>query len=184
MARTPSNMIPLGTKAFNFALYDTVSGKIRSLEELKSPLATVIFFTSNHCYYAQHALPGILSVVKDYQPKSVSFIAISANDIEAYPDDSPEKMKELAVQFSFTFPYLFDKTQVVAKAYQAACTPDFYLFDAQLSCVYRGQLDDSRPANDIPVSGKDLRRALDDLLSGNPISAEQKPSLGCNIKWK
>lgn len=184
MARTLSNMIPLGTKAPDFALYDTISGKIRSLDELKSPIATVIIFTSNHCYFAQHALPGILSVVKDYQPKGVSFIAISANDIQAYPDDAPDKMAELAAQWSFTFPYLFDETQAVAKAYQAACTPDFYLFDAELSCVYRGQLDDSRPGNDILVTGKDLRSALDTLLAGNPISEEQKPSLGCNIKWK
>lgn len=184
MARTPSNMIPLGTKASDLALYDTVSKKIRSLEELKSPLATVIFFTSNHCYYAMHALPGILSVVKDYESKGVSFIAISANDIQAYPDDAPEKMAELAKKFSFSFPYLFDETQEVAKAYQAACTPDFYLFDAQLLCVYRGQLDDSRPANDIPVSGNDLRHALDCLLLNKPIPTDQKPSLGCNIKWK
>ena len=184
MARTPSNMLPLGTPAPDFKLPDTISGKSLSLAELKSDKATVIMFICNHCPFVKHVDEGIVSLAKDYQTKGVSFIAISSNDVENYPQDSPELMKEEAEKVGYTFPYLYDETQQVAKAYDAACTPDFYVFDADLKCAYRGQLDDSRPGNGKPVTGKDLRAALDEILEGKPVSAPQIPSLGCNIKWK
>ena len=184
MARTPSNMLPLGTPAPDFKLPDTISGKSLSLAELKSDKATVIMFICNHCPFVKHVDEGIVSLAKDYQAKGVSFIAISSNDVENYPQDSPELMKEEAEKVGYTFPYLYDETQQVAKAYDAACTPDFYVFDADLKCAYRGQLDDSRPGNGKPVTGKDLRAALDEILEGKPVSAPQIPSLGCNIKWK
>ncbi|WP_305982986.1 thioredoxin family protein [Roseivirga thermotolerans] len=184
MARTPSNMLPLGTPAPDFKLPDTISGKSLSLGELKSDKATVIMFICNHCPFVKHVDEGIVSLAKDYQAKGVSFIAISSNDVENYPQDSPELMKEEAEKVGYTFPYLYDETQQVAKAYDAACTPDFYVFDADLKCAYRGQLDDSRPGNGKPVTGKNLRAALDEILEGKPVSAPQIPSLGCNIKWK
>ncbi|MGW8121435.1 thioredoxin family protein [Roseivirga echinicomitans] len=184
MARTPSNMLPLGTAAPDFNLLDTVSGQMLSLDELKSDKATVMMFICNHCPFVKHVDAGIVALAKDYQAKGVSFIAISSNDVENYPQDSPELMKLEAEKVGYTFPYLYDETQEVAKAYQAACTPDFYLFDAELKCVYRGQLDDSRPGNDQPVTGKDLRAALDCVLNNKKIDFEQRPSLGCNIKWK
>lgn len=184
MARTPSNMLPLGTPAPDFTLLDTVSGKTVSLDELKSDKATVIMFICNHCPFVKHVDEAIVSLTKDYQAKGVSVIAISSNDVENYPQDSPELMKEEAEKVGYTFPYLYDETQEVAKAYDAACTPDFYVFDKDLKCAYRGQLDDSRPGNDKPVTGKDLRAALDEILEGKEVSAPQIPSLGCNIKWK
>ncbi|GHE74586.1 thioredoxin family protein [Roseivirga thermotolerans] len=184
MARTPSNMLPLGTPAPDFKLPDTISGKSLSLAELKSDKATVIMFICNHCPFVKHVDEGIVSLAKDYQAKGVSFIAISSNDVENYPQDSPELMKEEAEKVGYTFPYLYDETQQVAKAYDAACTPDFYVFDADLKCAYRGQLDDSRPGNGKPVTSKDLRAALDEILEGKPVSTPQIPSLGCNIKWK
>ncbi len=184
MAKTPSNMLPLGTHAPDFTLYDTVSGKNLSLNDIKSPIATVIFFICNHCPFVQHINVGIVALAKDYQKLGIHFVAINANDVEKYPEDSPEKMTEAAQQLGYSFPYLFDDTQEVAKAYQAACTPDFYIFDKHLACIYRGQLDDSRPGNDIPVTGKDIRLALDCVLTGRDIPSNQKPSIGCNIKWK
>jgi len=184
MARTPSNMIPLGTRAPDFSLPDVVSGETKTLGELKSDRATVIMFICNHCPFVRHVLDGILQLAHDYIPRGVSFIAINANDYEAYPDDSPENMKKLAQEKAFPFVYLVDETQEVARAYEAACTPDFYVFDGDLSLVYRGQLDDARPGNEVPVTGKDIRAALDALLSGQPVSDQQKPSVGCNIKWK
>ncbi len=184
MAHTPSNMLPLGTAAPNFSLPDTITGKIMSLADLQSDHATVIMFLCNHCPYVKHAQHELARLAKDYQPRGVAFIAISSNDIIAYPEDSPEHMKTFARNAGFTFPYLFDETQDVARAYQAACTPDFYVFDREMKCVYRGQLDDSRPKNDAPVTGKDLRAALENILAEKPVSAEQKPSVGCNIKWK
>lgn len=184
MARTPSNMLPLGTPAPDFTLLDTVSGKTVSLDELKSDKATVIMFICNHCPFVKHVDEAIVSLAKDYQAKGVSVIAISSNDVENYPQDSPELMKEEAEKVGYTFPYLYDETQEVAKAYDAACTPDFYVFDKDLKCAYRGQLDDSRPGNDKPVTGKDLRAALNEILEGKEVSAPQIPSLGCNIKWK
>ena len=184
MAQTPSNMLPLGTAAPDFKLMDTVSGKMMSLSDLKSKIATVIMFICNHCPYVKHVQGDLVRLAGDYQAQGISFIAISSNDIVAYPEDSPQRMKEVAVQARYPFPYLFDETQEVARVYQAACTPDFYIFDGELRCVYRGQLDDSRPKNNVPVTGKDVRAALDSILRGKAVSVEQKPSIGCNIKWK
>ena len=184
MARTPSNMLALGTKAPSFELLDTISDKRSSLNSLKGEKGTVIMFICNHCPFVKHVNQGIVSLANDYQPQGVAFIAISSNDVVNYPEDHPDLMKTTAAQEGFSFPYLYDETQEVAKAYDAACTPDFYLFDNNLELVYRGQLDDSRPGNGIPVSGKDMRTALDALLEGNTIPQLQKPSIGCNIKWK
>lgn len=184
MARTPSNMLPLGTVAPEFQLLNVVTGKIESLQQLKSEVATLIMFICNHCPFVKHISHELAKLGQDYIPKGVSIIAINSNDVAHYPEDSPEQMQLIVKQWNLNFPYLFDDTQAVAKAYDAACTPDFYLFDSQLKCAYRGQLDDSRPGNDIPVTGRDLRAALDALLSGQSIDSQQKPSLGCNIKWK
>lgn len=184
MARTPSNMIPLGTSAPDFKLPDTISGKTFSLRDLQSDKATLVMFICNHCPYVKHVNDQLVKLANDYLPKGVKFIAISSNDVESHPDDSPEKMKENALALKFPFPYLFDETQEVAKAYDAACTPDFYLFDGQMKLAYRGQLDDSRPSNGLPVTGADIRNALDNILSGKSVSQEQRPSIGCNIKWK
>lgn len=184
MARTPSNMLPLGTVAPDFQLLEVVSGKMMSLQELKSEVATLVMFICNHCPFVKHVQAQFVALAGDYQPKGVSIIAINSNDVAHYPEDSPEKMKEVALQLSYSFPYLFDESQKVAKAYDAACTPDFYIFDKALRCVYRGQLDDSRPGNEIPVTGRDIRMALDEILAGKSVSLTQKPSLGCNIKWK
>ena len=177
-------MLPLGTVAPSFTLPDTVSDKTLSLEEIKSSVATVIMFICNHCPFVKHVNQELVRLANDYQPKGVSFVAISSNDVDNYPQDGPDKMKETAASEGYPFPYLFDETQQVAQDYQAACTPDFYLFDPQLKLVYRGQLDSSRPGNNLPVTGKDLRAALDALLSGSEISDQQLPSIGCNIKWK
>ena len=184
MARTPSNMIPLGTIAPGFSLPDTVSGETLDLNDLRGSNGTVIMFICNHCPFVKHVNAGIVQLASDYQSKGVSFIAISSNDVENYPDDSPELMAVNARNEGFTFPYLYDETQEVAKAYDAACTPDFYIFDSALKLVYRGQLDDSRPENGIPVTGSDMRTALDNLLENRAINEDQKPSIGCNIKWK
>ncbi|MDW8464997.1 MAG: thioredoxin family protein [Chloroherpetonaceae bacterium] len=185
MALTYSTMaMPLGAVAPDFTLPDTVSGRLCSLAALRSDKATLIMFICNHCPYVQHVQPELVRLGNDYLPKGVSIIAISSNDIEAYPDDSPDKMREVALRLGYKFPYLYDENQAVAKAYQAACTPDFFLFDGNLRLVYRGQLNDSRPGNSIPVTGKDLRAAIDAVLEGRPVSPEQKPSVGCNIKWK
>ncbi|OQW93250.1 MAG: thioredoxin family protein [Beggiatoa sp. IS2] len=184
MAQTPSSMMPLGTVAPDFQLLDVISGKMLSLRELKSDMATLIMFICNHCPYVKHVQAQLVALAKDYQPRGVSIIAINANDVTNYPEDSPEKMREEAKYWGYPFPYLYDETQVVAKVYDAACTPDFYLFDKDLKCVYRGQLDEARPKNTIPVTGKDLRAALEAALTGQPVSVEQKPSIGCNIKWK
>lgn len=184
MAATPSTMMPLGTVAPAFELTDTVSGKTLKLSELKGNKATLVMFICNHCPYVLHVNDELVNMAKTYQPKGVSLVAISSNDVENYPQDGPELMKQQAARVGYPFPYLFDETQEVAKAYDAACTPDLFLFDEDLKCVYRGQLDDSRPNNGIPVTGKDLRNALDSLLSGQPVSDKQTPSIGCNIKWK
>jgi peroxiredoxin len=184
MAATPSTMMPLGTTAPDFTLPDTVTGRMMSLQELRSDQATVIMFICNHCPFVKHVQHELVKLASNYQSKGISFVAISSNDIEGYPDDAPDKMKEVAEQFGYPFPYLYDETQDVAKTYDAACTPDFYIFDKDLTCVYRGQLDDSRPGNLIPVTGRDIRAALDSILQGGPINPDQKPSIGCNIKWK
>ena len=184
MARTPSNMIPLNSVAFGFNLFDTVSKRHLTLDELKGEQGTVVFFICNHCPFVIHVNKELVALANEYADRGISFIAISSNDVENYPQDGPDKMAEVAAELKYPFPYLYDETQKVAKAYDAACTPDNYLFDADLKLVYRGQLDDSRPGNEIPVSGKDFRNALDQLLAGVPVSDVQKPSLGCNIKWK
>lgn len=184
MAFTESTMIALGTKAPDFELPDVVSGNRLSLDDVASDVATVIMFICNHCPYVKHVNEEMVRLAKDYQPKKVRFVAISSNDVENYPADSPEKMKEVAAQEGYPFPYLYDETQEVAKAYAAACTPDFYIFDGNRELYYRGRLDDSRPGNDKPVTGKDLREALDAAIAGRPAPQPQYPSGGCNIKWK
>lgn len=183
MARTPSNMLALGTKAPDFNLLDTVSNTRRSLKEVSGEKGTVIMFICNHCPFVVHVNPEISRLGREYQSKGIGFVAISSNDVVNYPDDAPHLMKQKAAEEGYTFPYLYDETQDVAKAYDAACTPDFYLFNGDLSLVYRGQLDDSRPGNGIPLTGIDLRNALNALLEERAISELQKPSIGCNIKW-
>lgn len=184
MARTPSNMLPLGTIAPDFNLLNPKSRNFENLSELKSDKATVIMFICNHCPFVIHIINGIKDFSDDYLQKGVSIIAINSNDIANYPQDSPEKMIELHNNYKLKFPYLFDESQDIAKSYSAACTPDIYLFDSDMKLAYRGQFDASRPENGIPVTGKDLREAVDNLLIGKEISAVQIPSIGCNIKWK
>lgn len=183
MALTPSTMLPLGVVAPDFELPDVVSGERRSLAALKAERATLIMFICNHCPYVKHVLAGLVQLGRDYRVPGVGLIAISSNDASAYPEDAPDRMAELARSAGFPFPYLYDESQAVARAYQAACTPDFFLFDGALRLVYRGQLDDSRPGNGRPVTGADLRAALDALLAGRAIDPRQTASIGCNIKW-
>ncbi len=177
-------MLPLGTKAPDFRLPDVVTGDHVSLEDINSDKATVIMFICNHCPYVIHIQEKMVTLAHEYIERGVSFAAISSNDVDNYPADAPDKMKERASELGFRFPYLYDESQEVAKAYMAACTPDFYVFDRNLSCVYRGRMDDSTPGNGKPVSGKDLRTALDAMLLGESVSDQQMPSMGCNIKWK
>lgn len=184
MARTPTVQLPLGYSAPNFQLIDVTTGKLLSYSDIKGKNGTVVMFICNHCPFVVHVLEELIRIGNEYKSQGISFVAISSNDVANYPDDSPEKMKNLAISKEFPFPYLYDETQDIAKAYFAACTPDFSVFDDEGKCVYRGQLDDSRPGNSEPVSGKDLRKVLDQLISGNDVSTNQKPSIGCNIKWK
>lgn len=184
MALTPTIQIPLGFQSPDFTLPDPVNGGTKSLSELKSDKATVIMFICNHCPYVKHVNEGLVSIANDYIPKGVSFIAINSNDVVNYPEDSPENMKRYAERLKYPFPFLFDETQEVAKAYDAACTPDFNIFDGNMKCVYRGQFDDSRPGNGKPVTGKDMREALDLILEHKKVPEEQIPGVGCNIKWK
>ncbi len=184
MARTPSNMLPLGTSAPDFKLPDTVSGNTFELSDLSGSEGTVIMFICNHCPFVKHVNKQIVALANTYQPRGISFIAISSNDVVNYPDDHPDLMKKTAEEEGYSFPYLYDESQEVARDYEAACTPDFYLFDKDLKLVYRGQLDDSRPGNGIPLSGADMDAAIQAVLSGRSISPDQKPSIGCNIKWK
>lgn len=184
MARTESVMIPLGTSAPDFSLVDVMTGKTMSLENIRGNNGLLTMFLCRHCPFVKHLEQGIAQLGKEYKEKGIGVVAISSNDAAAYPDDAPESLKEQGRQLGFTFPYLYDETQEVARTYDAACTPDFFLFDKELKLIYRGQFDDSRPGNSIPVTGRDLRAALDALLTGKPVSGEQKPSLGCNIKWK
>lgn len=185
MAATPSNMLPLGTQAPDFNLFDTVSQKKMQFKDIKGEKGTVVMFICNHCPYVLHINNQIVKVAKDYIPKGINFVAISSNDVENYPQDAPDLMTEQAKKVGYAFPYLYDETQEVAQAYQAACTPDFYVFDADNKLVYRGRMDESTPKNNLPNDGKDLRKALDLLESGDIIpDSEQKPSIGCNIKWK
>jgi peroxiredoxin len=177
-------MLPLGTPAPDFALPDVVSGKTVSLSDFKNAPALLVMFICNHCPYVKHVQAGMTQMVKDFQARGVGVMAISANDVVNYPEDSPEKMKEEARRAGYTFPYLYDESQAAARAYRAACTPDFFLFDGAHKLVYRGQMDDARRANDLPVTGKSLRDAVDAVLEGRPVSVNQIPSLGCNIKWK
>jgi thiol-disulfide isomerase/thioredoxin len=184
MARTPSNMLALNTLAPDFMLLDTVTQKTLNLQQLKGDKGTVIMFICNHCPFVVHVNSILVEIADTYTNKGIGFIAISSNDAETYPQDGPEQMNIHAKNEGYPFPYLFDKTQDIAKAYNATCTPDLYVFDPQLKLVYRGQLDDSRPENGVPVTGKDLRHALDCLLKGKANKIIQKPSIGCNIKWK
>ena len=184
MVATPSTMIPLGTSAPEFTLPDP-TGSMVSLDDLgPDPKAVLVMFICNHCPFVKHIAPELAGLGKEYQARGVAVVGINSNDFVNYPDDSPEKMAEEIEARGYTFPYLYDEGQEVAKAYHAACTPDFFVFDAGRELVYRGQLDDSRPGNDVPVTGADLRAALDAVLSGTPIATEQLPSIGCNIKWK
>ena len=176
-------MLPLGTKAPDFRLPDT-AGKMVSLADFESATALLVVFMCNHCPYVKHIRTGLAQLARDYMTRGVSIVGISSNDVENYPQDSPQKMAEEAKAAGYTFPYLYDETQAVAKAYRAACTPDLYLFDGEQRLAYRGQFDDSRPGNNVPVTGKDLRVALDALLAGKPVPPNQKASIGCNIKWK
>ncbi len=185
MAATHSTMLPLGTQAPDFKLPDTISGNTLSLQDLKGERGTLVLFICNHCPYVLHVKAQLIAIARQYAPMGIASIAISANDIQNYPQDGPDNMRQLMIEWGNPFlAYLYDETQAVAKAYQAACTPDIYLFDAELSCVYRGRLDASTPKNDIPLTGEDLRRALDALLTGRAIDSGQIPSVGCNIKWK
>lgn len=183
MAMT-SVMLPLGTAAPPFALRDVVSGQTYSLDSFAGKPALLVMFLCRHCPYVQHVEHEIAKIGRDYADSGLGIIAISSNDPAQYPDDAPERLKEMAQRLGFRFPFCFDETQEVAKAYKAACTPDFYLFDADRRLVYRGQLDDSRPGNRLPVTGRDLRAAVEAALAGRPIDKNQKPSIGCSIKWK
>lgn len=184
MANTPSNMLPLGTLAPDFNLLDTVSDTYLSLQNLKGKQGTVIMFICNHCPFVLHVNSELVKMANDYTANGISFIAISSNDVVNYPQDGTDNMKIQASKEKYPFPYLYDETQDVAKAYDAACTPDIYLFDAGLKLIYRGQIDDSRPGNGIEVTGQDLRHALNCLLENEVNTHLQKPSIGCNIKWK
>lgn len=183
MVKTASTMLPLGTTAPDFRL-PNIDGRMMSLSEVATGRGLVVMFICNHCPFVKHVAPELVRLTSDYESRGIRFVGISSNDVAAYPDDSPEMMKQEAVEQGYTFPYLYDETQEVAQAYHAACTPDFYVFDANKRLVYRGQLDDSRPGNGKPLTGADMRRALDQVLSGAEVPAEQRPSIGCNIKWK
>ena len=184
LVKTLSSMLPLGTKAPAFSLIDVVSGKTINLNDGHEYFATLIMFICNHCPYVKHINSGLAKLSTDYKAKNIRIIAINSNNIENHPDDSPDNMKIIAKTEGYQFPYLFDETQEVAKAYHAACTPDFFVFDKYHILEYRGQFDDSRPGNGIDLTGSSIRTALDCLITGKPIPEIQKPSIGCNIKWK
>jgi len=184
MALTPSNMLELGTEAPNFQLIDTVTNQLSSFEDIKGKRGTVVMFICNHCPFVVHVIDEVVRIANDYRVLGFGFVAISSNDVINYPQDGPAEMWENARLNNFTFPYLYDETQEVAKKYDAACTPDFYLFGPNNTLVYRGQLDASRPGNGIPVNGRDLREALDNVFNSRPQNQIQHPSIGCNIKWK
>jgi len=179
-----STMLALGTKAPDFSLLDVCCGERHSLEEFADKKALLVMFICRHCPYVKHVEKEIAKIGKDYEDKDLGMVAISSNDPEAYPEDHPESLAAQSNELDFVFPYLYDETQEVAKAYTAACTPDFFLFDKDRKLVYRGQLDDSRPKNDVPVTGKDLRAAIDAVLEGSPVDSRQRPSIGCSIKFR
>ena len=184
MSLTPTKAVALGFDAPDFKLPEPRSGKNIALKDVKGEKGTLVMFICNHCPFVKHVIRELVNIGNDYIPKGIGMVAINSNDVKNYPDDHPDKMKLLAEKLDFPFPYLFDESQEVAKAYDAACTPDFNLFDAESKCVYRGQLDGSRPGNDIPVTGTDLRKALDLVTNGENVPEKQTPSVGCNIKWK
>jgi peroxiredoxin len=183
MSVTPSTMLPLGTRAPGFALVNAIDGRTTSLEDVRGKRVLLVMFICNHCPFVVHVRDELTKLATDYLSREVGIVAINANSSKTHPQDAPEAMKRLALQLGWSFPFLFDETQEVAKAYRAACTPDFYLFDASFRLVYRGQLDDARPGNGVPVTGMHLRAAMDAVLEGRPVSETQKPSVGCNIKW-
>lgn len=184
MALTPSNTFEKGAKAPSFNLLNTLTDKYVSLSDIKGTKGTVILFICNHCPFVLHVNEQLVQLAKDYLPKGIGFVAISSNDVENYPQDGPDLMKTHAKEVGYPFPYLYDETQEVAKAYDAACTPDLYVFDEELKSVYHGQLDSSRPGNGVPVTGADMRAVLDSLLDGVAYTGVERPSMGCNIKWK
>lgn len=184
MARTESTMLALGTSAPYFELPDVVSGKIIGLDQFKNDKAVLVMFICRHCPFVKHVQQELGRLGKDYAGKPLGIVAISSNDATAYPEDAPESLREMASELGFNFPFCYDESQEVARAYSAACTPDFFLFDQNRRLAYRGQLDDSRPGNGRPVTGRDLRAAIDALLSSRTVDADQKPSIGCNIKWR
>lgn len=183
MVKTASTMLPLGTAAPDFSLPDVTGKKVSPADFAGAP-ALLVMFICNHCPFVKHVAGGVAQLARDYQQRGAAVVAVNANDVETYPEDSPEKMAAEVKQRGYTFPYLYDATQEAARAYRAACTPDFFVFDKERKLVYRGQMDSSRPSNDIPVTGEDLRAALDAVLAGKPVLKDQKPSIGCNIKWK
>lgn len=184
MAMVESTMLPLGTSAPDFALPDVVSGEVISLETFAGDSALLVIFLCQHCPFVKHVQQELVRLGQEYIPKGVGVVAISANNVETHPQDSPENLKAMAQSLKFNFPLCYDESQETAKQYTAACTPDFFVFDSEVKLAYRGQLDDSRPSNGMPVTGKDLRAALDAILAGKPVDPDQKPSVGCNIKWK
>jgi thiol-disulfide isomerase/thioredoxin len=183
MVKTASTMLPLGTIAPDFRL-PNIDGTMLSLGDIATGKGLVVMFICNHCPFVKHVAPELVRLANDYEPRGIRFVGISSNDVVAYPDDSPEMMKKEAAEMGYEFPYLYDETQQVAQAYRAACTPDFFVFDGDTRLVYRGQLDDSRPGNGKPLDGSDMRRALEQILSGAQVPTDQRPSIGCNIKWK
>lgn len=184
MARTPTKNIPLGFEAPDFSLPEPLTNEIVRFNDIKGEKGTLVMFICNHCPFVIHVIDELVRIGNEYMQKGIGIVAINSNDVENYPDDHPEKMIEMARRKQFPFPYLYDESQDVARAYEAACTPDFNLFDTRGKCVYRGQLDGARPGNDIPVTGKDLRKALDLVIAGKKVPEDQMPSIGCNIKWK
>ena len=184
MARTPTKQIPLGFKAPEFNLINVLNNQSESLMDVRKENGLVVMFICNHCPFVVHVIDEIVNIANNFMKKGIGFVAISSNDIVNYPDDSPVKMKALAIEKGFPFSYLYDESQAIAKAYDAACTPDFSVFDRNLNCIYRGQMDSSRPGNDEPVNGEDMRKVLNYMLLEKEIDFEQLPSIGCNIKWK
>ncbi len=183
MVRTASTMLPLGTAAPDFSLPD-YDGKVVSRDDFRGKRGLLVIFMCNHCPYVKHVAPELARLADEYQPRDVAVVGISSNDAVAYPDDSPEKMKQEAAEQGYRFAYLYDESQAMAQSYRAACTPDFFLFDQDFKLVYRGQLDDTRPKQGVPPNGADLRAAIESMLAAHPLSAQQRPSVGCNIKWK